>query len=204
MVLGGVSLDMAFHDENSDNMFSDNRDYNNLPEVTPIQRSSSISNLKKKPQQQQQDQQIDYNDIAPRGDGGIHPQMQKLQQMQQLKQMQQMQEMQQIKEMQQMQQMQNHEQKNYVKTKKNNVVVVDNDFDDSDITFLDKLKIKQSEVKKFLTLCAILLVALCYHDFIKLSINKIADNYNFKEINKYYLILAVPTLLLFMIMYFLI
>jgi DNA-directed RNA polymerase alpha subunit len=199
MVLGGVSLDMAFQDENTDNMFSDNRDYNNLPEVTPIQRSSPISNLKKKPQQQQQQQdqqQIDYNDIAPRGgDGGIHPQMQKLQQMQQLKQMQQMQEM---------QQMQHLEQKNYIKTKKNNVVVVDNEMDDSDITFFDKLKMKQSEVKKFLTLCAILLVALCYHDFIKLSINKIADNYNFKEINKYYLILAVPTLLLFMIMYFLI
>ena len=200
MVLGGVSLDMAFHDENSDNMFSDNRDYNNLPEVTPIQRSSSISNLKKKPQQQQ-DQQNDYNDIASRGDGGIHPQMQKLQQMQQLKQMQQMQEMQQMKEMQQMQQMQHLEQKNYVKNKKN---IIDNEIDESDITFLDKLKMKQSEVKKFLTLCAILLVALCYHDFIKLSINKIADNYNFKEINKYYLILAVPTLLLFMIMYFLI
>jgi len=201
MVLGGVSLDMAFQDENTDNMFSDNRDYNNLPEVTPIQRSSSISNLKKKPQQQQQQQQID---IVPRGDGGIHPQMQKLQQMQQLKQMQQMQEMQQMQQMQEMQQMQHLEQKNYVKTKKNNVVVVDNEIDESDITFFDKLKMKQSEVKKFLTLCAILLVALCYHDFIKLSINKIADNYNFKEINKYYLILAIPTLLLFMIMYFLI
>ena len=75
------------------------------------------------------------------------------------------------------------------------------DDDDDDISFMDKIKMKKSDINKFLTLCAILVIALCYHDFTKLSINKIADAYNLNDINKYYLIFGVPTLLLCIVLY---
>ena len=75
------------------------------------------------------------------------------------------------------------------------------DYDDDEPSFMDKLKMKKSEIGKFLTLCGILIIALGYDKFLKLSIAKISDKYDFTESQKYYLIFAVPTILLLIIIY---
>ena len=76
------------------------------------------------------------------------------------------------------------------------------DDDDEELSFIDKLKLNKNEISKFLTLCAILIIALGYDKFLKLSISKIADKYDFTESQKYYLIFGVPTVLLLIVIYF--
>ena len=75
------------------------------------------------------------------------------------------------------------------------------DYDDEP-SFIDKLKMKKSEIGKFLTLCAILVIALGYDKFLKLTIGKIADSYDFTESQRYYLIFGLPSVLLLLVIYF--
>ena len=205
MVLGGVSLDMAF-DDGSDNNFGDTRDYNNLPAVQPIQRSTSIAQLpeRKSSQQQQQMQQNKqpvqqhtmqempqrpptYDNSVYIEDSGINNTASAMINKNMNKRM--------------LTNVNSNSNSNSLGNKNSRKKYVDVDDDDDDISFMDKVNMKRSDIHKFLTLCAILLIALCYHDFLKLSINKIADGYNLNDMNKYYLIFATPTVLLLFVLY---
>ena len=200
MVLGGVSLDMAFDDGQNDN-FTDNRDYTNLPEVTPIQRSTSIANLmdkKSNHHHQQHTQAVSHvqqlppppvydntvyveesnNNSSAINSKNLNKRI-----------------------LQNVNKPSHTQSQNIKKNRENRENREYRDDDDDDISFMDKIKMKKSDINKFLTLCAILVIALCYHDFTKLSINKIADAYNLNDINKYYLIFGTPTLLLCIVLY---
>jgi hypothetical protein len=88
-----------------------------------------------------------------------------------------------------------------LKNLKKNKKKQDDDYEDEP-SFFEKLKMKKSEIGKFLTLCGILVIALGYDKFLKLTINKISDSYDFTESQKYYLIFGIPSVLLLLIIYF--